>query len=180
MTFHRAFGLLCLAFLLPAALNGCGFTPVYGTGGGQGRSIEDGELTGAALALNQTAIAGIPNREGQVLRNHLIDRMYMRGRPAKPQRTLQITLTVSETFLGIRKDATASRTQLVVTAGYLLLDNKTGRQLTGGTIQSFVSFNILDLQFATMAARDAAKERALEEAGDKIINRLSQYYTSGK
>ncbi len=62
-----------LLALMPVAMGACGFKPVYGT-------ASHDSAVGAALANVQ--IDPISDRNGQVLRNNLIDRFYTDGRPS--------------------------------------------------------------------------------------------------
>lgn len=148
-------------------LAGCGFTPIYGAHGNTNEPV--------SRALSRVAIASIPDRQGQLLRNHLIDRMYFSGRPARPEATLNVALRSTETDLGIQKDATASRRQLNVWTDYTLSDMG-GKQLLKGRAHSVVSFSKLDAQYGTLSAEQNATERALNEVGEQIVNRLSLYY----
>ncbi len=147
-------------------LSGCGFSPVYGS--------HDGN-TPVATELNNVSIANIPNRQGQILRNHLIDRMYFDGRPKQPASTLEVTLRRNEYDLGIQKDATASRRVLNLWADYVLKDNE-GKALLKGKAHSVVSFSKLRAQYGTLAAQENAQNRALNEVSEQIVNRLSVYF----
>lgn len=151
-------------FLLTAS---CGFAPIYGSHGNDNAPV--------AKVLGNVAIANIPDRHGQILRNHLIDRMYASGRPAHPNATLGISLRSTQTDLGIQKDATTARRQLNMWADYTLTDS-TGKRLLKGSAHSVVSYSKLDAQYGTVAAETNATERALNEVGEQIVNRLSLYY----
>jgi LPS-assembly lipoprotein len=156
--------LVCL--LLP--LTGCGFQPLYGS------KAEGG--SGAAVALNQVAIANIPNREGQMLRNLLTDRLYQNGKPVEPHYRLAVELRESETALGIRRDATASRTRLDMQSHYVLRRVSDDKVLIDSTGETSVSFNQLVAQYATVTARDDARSRALHELSEQIMTRLALYF----
>ena len=161
-------GRFCL--LLPVfclLLSACGFSPIYGSHGSGSEPVDK--------ALSNVAIASIPDRQGQMLRNHLIDRMYFSGRPAHPDATLNVSIRSTESDLGIQKDATASRRELNMWADYTLKADD-GRQLLKGSAHSVVSFSKLDAQYGTVAAQQNATERALNEMGEQIVNRLSLYY----
>lgn len=147
-------------------LAGCGFSPIYGSFGNN---------AGVSAELNNVMIANIPNRDGQMLRNHLIDRMYHNGRPSSPTSTLEINLRSNEISLGLQKDATTSRQEYNLTATYVLKD-KNSRELTRGTARSIVSYNKLDPQYGTLASRHNASERAVKEVSEQIINRISLYF----
>src|SRR5690606_16052602 len=62
-------GLLAMTFMSLATLvlAACGFSPVYGT-------LGQGQSAAAEAYLSQVSIDNIPDREGQYLRNALIDR----------------------------------------------------------------------------------------------------------
>ena len=154
-------------------LTACGFSPIYGTHGGSGGS---GPVD---AALNKVEIANIPDRNGQMLRNHLIDRMYFKGRPDHPEARLEVALTSTEAGLGIQKDATTTLYELTLTAKYTLKD-MAGKELVSGTARSVVGFSQLDAQYGTLAARENATTRALDEVGEQIVNRLSLYLAEKK
>jgi len=155
-----------LITLLPLA--GCGFQPVYGTRAG-------GVSAGAALANVQ--VDPIADRNGQVLRNNLIDRFYTDGRPASPRYRLSIALTAAEEQLGIQKDATATRARLRLQANYELIDNNSGQVVYRTFSRSVVAYNLLDSQFAVLASRQGAYDRGLTDLADDIRTRLSLYFT---
>ena len=147
-------------------LTGCGFSPIYGSFSNNPKISAD---------MNNVAIANIPEHEGQMLRNYLIDRMYHKGRPENPTTTLEIILKSSEISLGLQKDATTSRQEYNLTANYTLKD-KSARTLASGTARSIVSYNKLDAQYGTLASRKNASERAVKEVSEQIINRISLYF----
>lgn len=165
--------LCALALLGCLALSGCGFKPVYGTPSGSERESP------VAMDLNNIAIENIPDRNGQILRNYLIDRMVRPNRPEKPLYTLKVTIAAGEEDLGILANATATRSLLNMYAHYTLADAK-GKAILTGTAHSVASFNKLDQMYGTVAARENAYERTLREAGEQIVNRLSLYFSERK
>lgn len=148
-------------------LTACGFSPIYASHG-------DGS-TPVDKSLGNVAIANIPDRNGQLLRNHLIDRMYFSGRPSHPTTILEVTLRSTENDLGIQKDSTASRRELNMWADYVLRDHD-GKNLLKGSAHSTVSTSKLDAQYGTLAAQRNAQERAIREVGEQIVGRLSLYF----
>ena len=161
-------GLVVVLLAVLTCLVGCGFAPLYG-------ARSQGTATTEA-ALNQVQIAQIHDRSGQMLRNRLIDRMYQNGRPMNAAYELTVRLSEAEAGLGIRRDATASRTRLDTTAHYTLKRKSDGKELINQTIRASVSFNQLDAQYATLTAREDARARALNEIGEQIVNRLALYF----
>jgi LPS-assembly lipoprotein len=156
--------LLCLSFLL---LSACGFQPIYGSWSHNPETNR---------AMNNVQIANIPDREGQELRNHLIDRMYLNGRPAQPTTRLEISLIASDVNLGLQVNGTTTRQEHSLTANYVLRDIASNKQLLKGTARSIVSYDELAGQYATLATKLNAADRALTEVGEQIVNRLSLYF----
>jgi LPS-assembly lipoprotein len=149
-------------------LAGCGFSPIYGPHDTESRAP-------VVEAMNNVAIENIPDRNGQVLRNHLIDRIYTNGRPSNPAHRLAVKLSSAETELGIQKDSTASRSQLNVWAAYVLKD-RNGKTLFSGTAHSVVSYSKFQAQYGTVTAQRDAFARATKELGEQIVNRLSLFF----
>ncbi|MDD3288955.1 MAG: LPS assembly lipoprotein LptE [Alphaproteobacteria bacterium] len=155
--------LFCVISLL--FLSSCGFHPIYGNLGNESPVDE---------RMNQIAIANISNREGQVLRNQLIDRMYHHGRPSEPIARLEISLQSSDTSLGLQKDATTTRQEHSLSADYRLKDMN-DKVLFSGSARSIVSYSKLSAQYGTLAAQQNASDRSVKDVGEQIINRLSLY-----
>ncbi len=165
--------LSALALVGCLALEGCGFKPIYGTPSG---SEHDSPV---AMDLNNIAIDNIPDRNGQILRNFLIDRMVRANRPEKPLYTLKVAIATSEEDLGILANSTATRSLLNMYGHYTLVDSK-GKTVVGGTAHSVASFNKLDQMYGTVAARENAYERTLHEVSEQIVNRLSLFFSERK
>ena len=111
---HTKGKILCLLTSVFCLLtSGCGFHPLYGS--------RDGNSSVSA-ELNDVAIDNIADRNGQILRNDLIDRMYHNGRPQSPKYTLTTSLRTLEEGIGLLPDATTSLTELNLYADYTLKD----------------------------------------------------------
>ncbi len=156
-------GALCLAL----AVSACGFQPLYGRN-------DSGQRTQDLLA--QVRIQPLPDRVGQQLHNLLRDRLNPRGQPREPTYNLQIRISETLEDLGIRKDETATRSNLTVFADFVLSETGTGQELFKGRSRSINSYNILDSQFATLFSESDARKRALREISDEIGNRLAVYF----
>ncbi len=159
----RRFAILGLALVL---LAGCGFRPLYAP---RDDSAVIAEL--AAIKVGQ-----IDDRAGQQLRNFLLDRINPRGQPANPKYTLVVELEVSRHDLSIRKDATATRSNLVLTADYTLFGFASGRQLFSASSQVTTSFNIIRSDFGTISAENAARLRGAREISDDIRTRVAVFF----
>ena len=134
----------------------CGFHPLHGGG--------------ATGGLPPVDIGPIAEREGQILRNFLIDRMGdANGRAAY---VLDVNVSVSTTELGIRRDEVATRAQVFVTATYVLND-RNGLVLDDGTVRKTGNLNLSASEFASQTSKDAAARRGLALAADELRIRVA-------
>ena len=154
--------LLCAAF---AAVPGCGFRPLYG-GGNKGQTAVD---------LSGVAIANIPERVGQMLRNELLDRVAPYGEPGEPLWLLQVSVSEQLLGYGIQKDSTSTRASLRLDATFSLVDRKTGATTLSGSSISINSFNILRQSYSTAAAEADARERAVRDLAEDMTTRVAVF-----
>jgi LPS-assembly lipoprotein len=152
----RFVALILVAF----ALVGCGFTPLHSA------------HTNSDTSLNRVWIDTLPNSDGLMLRNALIDRFYTNGMPDQTPYILQIELTQLQRDLVIDKDSTTTRAQLVYRADYHLIDRTTRQSVDSGSMRAIGSYNILSSQYTTLVTENAAREQALQELADKLTLRM--------
>jgi len=162
---RRVLGLLAAGPAL-VALTGCGYRPLYGTS--SKGAAASGELSKVRVGL-------IANRAGQRLRNHLLDRMNPRGEPGVPAYSLSVDLAEARQDLGVRKDETRTRANLILTAAFQLRDLKNSRIIFAGNAQRVSSFNISDAEFSTISAENAARRRSVEGLADEITQRVAVF-----
>lgn len=146
------------------ALAACGFQPLYGDRGV--RSVSSSELAAVQIDI-------IRNREGQMLRNELLDRFQPAGGAAKPLYGLSVGLQMSRVALGISTDEIASRVNLIMSASYVVRDVATGAVLFSGQGRSIDSFDVLDSDFATTSAEADATRRAIYDLSEQITTRVA-------
>jgi len=162
MWWSRALFAVAVAALLAA----CGFQPLYG-GGKSGP---------AAAELASIGVEPIADRSGQVLRNHLFDRLTPYGRPARPAYVLRVELTDSLAGVAVRKSEFPTRTTMRMTASYRLADAETGRIVFSASSAIEGGYNILDSEFATLSAEQNVRERVLRELALDIEGRLAAFF----
>jgi len=124
------------------------------------------------LALSEISVPPIPERLGQLLRIELTNRLTPNGPPRAPAYVLNVQVTESKQSLGVRKDATATRANLIITANFNLFDTQADENLLDGTVRSINSYNILDADFATLSAEADARRRAARDLATEIQSRL--------
>lgn len=145
------------------AVAGCGFRPLYQKGG----------VT--AARTSEIKIDAIADRTGQILRNHLEERLHPHGVAETSKYILQVELKESTKNLALRLDEVATRANLTIDARFTLTATKDGKRVTGGNARTTVSYNLLREDFATISARDAARRRGAKQLADEIWTRLAIY-----
>ncbi|MGH1374933.1 MAG: LPS assembly lipoprotein LptE [Alphaproteobacteria bacterium] len=152
-------------------LASCGFQPMYG-----GYSDASGQEQYVRSQLTQIHIENIPDREGQFLRNALIDRFYRDARASDPLYRLKISsITESIVDLDITKESDTTRSQLRVTTSMNLIDTQTGESVLGRKLSAISSFNVLGSEFATRVSEKNTRENALNELARQIELQIGLY-----
>jgi LPS-assembly lipoprotein len=154
-----------LALLAVALLAACGFQPIHGGA----RGVE----TRAELAT--VRVDPIEERIGQMLRNHLLDTMNPAGTPERPAYRLIVTLNEAKSELGVRRTEIATRANLMLIASYRLVRQADGAQVFQGGSNITASYNILNNDYATMAAEADARARSVRELSDDITQRVAAF-----
>jgi len=148
------------------ALSGCGFTPLYG-------ESSTAAAPDVVDEMAQVAIHSLPNREGVKLHQVLREGLQPKG-TTKIAYELDVNLATRTEELGIRPDATSSRANLVLLATFRLTEG--GAQVYGDRVQSIVSYNILDDQYATVASQADAENRGIKQIGQEIKTSIAVYF----
>lgn len=160
---------LVFAALALLSLAACGFEPMYGTKNAGAQAV--------ATALPNIEVASIPDRDGQYLRNLLMDRLYKDGRPADAPYTLQLSkIEKNVTSLGIQKDATPTRAQIQVTSQLQLIEKATGKAVLTRSLKTVGAYNMLEDQLATLVSEQNITESILQEMRDEAVTELSLYF----
>jgi LPS-assembly lipoprotein len=155
--------LLALAILV---LGGCGFRPLYAPA----------EATTTDPRLASIQVAQIPDRIGQRLTIALRDSFNPGGAAVAPRYRLLVSLTTTRRELGIRRDATASRAEIIVTATYRLVDLEDGTAATVGVARSSSSVDLVLNEYANLVAEEDARTRAVEDIALEIQTRCALFF----
>ena len=154
------------AVVVGAMLAGCGFSPLYGKHGtASAPEVMD--------ALATVSIRSLPDRQGMKLRQILRQTMQPTGL-TRAAYDLDVNFAQRVEELGIRPDATSSRANMVLSANFSLYEG--GQRVFGDHVQSIVSYNILDDQYATVASQADAENRGIKQLGEEIKTRLAVYF----
>src|SRR5262249_52278292 len=86
---------------------------------------------------------------------------------------LQTGLRVTRSDLGIQRNATATTSEVSVSAVFSVVDTKTGKSVYSGSSSAVGDFDQVRDAYATQVAADAARDRALREVADDMTFRLA-------
>ncbi|GLQ04952.1 LPS assembly lipoprotein LptE [Sneathiella chinensis] len=154
------------AISLALLAGACGFQPLYG-------KQNDSSVVRDRLAA--TYVMPIEGRTGQIVRNELLDRVTPAGTPDGTKYRLMVKISERKQGLAIKEDDSTTRYNLTLSALYTLLDSTGKNTLYQGSAQSIASFNIVDSDFANLAAEKNARKRSALVLAEKIHRQLSVY-----
>jgi LPS-assembly lipoprotein len=157
------------AALLLLMLAGCGFRPLYGT------HASDPYV---GPELGSIYIAPLPDRDGQLVRNALLDAIDTKGEPSHPRYRLEITLTINEAQVALSKDETATRAQVSYAVAFTLFEGAV--RLTKGSFSRVFAYDYLNQQYSNISAREDIRRRAAQEIATEIRNRMATYFIRAK
>ena len=140
----------------------CGFRPLY-------EPMNDRDTF---LEFSKISISPIKDRTGQLLHNELLQLLHPKGAHNQVSYKLKTTLSESETSLGVKKSAIATRGNLLMTAKYNLTPIKGGPEIKESQKTITVSYNLFTSPFATQAAKENARLRAVRELAQEIRHHL--------
>lgn len=152
-------------------LSACGFQPMYGSNAGT-------HTANVAAGLDQIEISNIPDREGQYLRNALIDRFYHSGMPTNPKYKLGISRIDESIYdFDITIESEATRRQLKLGTTLTLTDLNTNKVVLTRGVLAIGSHNVLESEFSTIVTEQSARESALNDLARQIERQISLYLT---
>lgn len=150
---------ILLALMLP--LSACGLRPLYG-GGSHGA---------ASSLLSTVSVGPIEGRSGWLVRNAIVDRIGDNGSAARYR--LDIKLDDQIEGYGIRADRTTTRERRTLRARYQLVDTSADKTLIDATAGSDIGIDVVNSEYATIAAEQTALERLAETVADQIITHVA-------
>lgn len=151
-----------LVLIAGLALAGCGLRPLYG----------GGATSGVATTLGSVEVAPIEGKGGWLVANALRDRF---GATGAPRYRLQVLLDDRISGLGVRRDDSVTRERRTLRARYQLVDAATGSVLLDATFGSDAGIDVVQSEYATIAAENTALERLSGIVADKIVARIALY-----
>ncbi|MCW1383250.1 LPS assembly lipoprotein LptE [Novosphingobium sp. KCTC 2891] len=152
-----------LAALGPLALlGGCGLSPMY-AGGGSGE---------VARAVSSVAVAPIEGQSGWLVRNALVDRLGA-GKQQAPRYRLDVRLDEKLQGLGLIGNDAITRERRTLRARYQLVDASNGAILLDATASADAGLDVVENEYAVIAAEQTALENLSHEIADQIVTRVA-------
>ena len=147
-------------------LASCGFSPVY--------KADNSPALNRDRPLIQ--VNPIKDRLGQLLRNHLQNRLNPRGHSHAPSYILDVSLNESQASLALKKSAISTRANLSITANFHLVGTKHNLgQNFSATAKITTSYNLLNSKFASLVAEQDARKQGVKAVGEMIATRIKAF-----
>lgn len=144
--------------MLPAAaLAGCGFQPVYGTGG-----------TATALR-GRVEVRAPETEESYLLTRNLEDRL---GRPAPAEFRLDYALVTETEGQAVTPSNETTRYSIVGQVDYSLTRIATGQTVAAGNVRNFSGYSATGSTVETLAGERDARKRLMTILADQIVTRI--------
>ncbi len=157
------------------ALGGCGFTPVYATPDAGSRPAMQQQLENVEIGL-------IADREGQYLRNALLDQMGSTTASSTGQRYfLRIhNLKHEDSGFGLRKDASYTRGDITTTATMDLIDTHTNQVILTRALRARAGYNRMDNLYGASVSQEDTINRLLDEMAERAVTELTLHFNRAK
>ena len=146
------------------AISNCGYEPIYSKN--QNTNVE----------ISKIYVKNIKDRSGQILRNSLLNKINPERERVIYKYRLIVEMSESKSSLAYRKDMSATRTDLEITANYFLSDIKNENILIKEEIKSTTSFDVVESVYATLIAEKDAREKSLQVISEDIFTNLVIFF----
>jgi LPS-assembly lipoprotein len=155
----------CGALVGALAAVGCGFRPLYAPAG----------TTNAALS--EVFVDVIANRNGQLLRQSLQERLDGDSEGEK-RYELSVLYIMQADAIGVQSDSSVTRTRFVGHAKWVLKKaGLTGATVASGSAQALDGANDINSQFFYLDLSTEAVDRRMGDAlADQIVQQIAAYF----
>ena len=155
---------LFFCFIVFFIFTSCGYEPIYSKNANTNKEL---------LSIS---VQNIKNRPGQILRNTLLNQLNPERERVITKYRLIVEIFESKSSLAYRRDMSATRTDLKVTANYLLKDIKNGQILLKQEAKSISSFDVVESVYATLIAEKDVREKNLKVISNDIYTNLVIFF----
>ncbi len=151
-------------FIVFFIFTSCGYEPIYSKNANTNKEL---------LSIS---VQNIKNRPGQILRNTLLNQLNPERERVITKYRLIVEIFESKSSLAYRRDMSATRTDLIITANYLLKDIKNGEILLKQEAKSISSFDVVESVYATLIAEKDVREKNLKVISNDIYTNLVIFF----
>ena len=151
-------------FIVFFIFTSCGYEPIYS------KNLNTNK------ELLSISVQNIKNRPGQILRNTLLNQLNPERERVITKYRLIVEISESKSSLAYRRDMSATRTDLKITANYLLKDIKNGEILLKQEAKSISSFDVVESVYATLIAEKDVREKNLKVISNDIYTNLVIFF----
>ena len=151
-------------FIVFFIFTSCGYEPIYSKNPNTNKEL---------LSIS---VQNIKNRPGQILRNTLLNKLNPERERVITKYRLIVEISESKSSLAYRRDMSATRTDLKITANYLLKDIKNGEILLKQEAKSIASFDVVESVYATLIAEKDVREKNLKVISNDIYTNLVIFF----
>lgn len=186
----QALSLKASYFLITAfsclLISACGFQPVYSknsTDSAQSlirAGVKVSASAGGAISLsaNESIDNSAYSNMSRQFSNNLEDLI---GTSSDPEYKIDVSITQSSSGVGVAKDGTASRYNLVINSSYKLSRISDNKVIDSGSISNFTSYNNPNNQyFSTYVSEQDARKRGIKELAELYRQRLIAFVEKPK
>lgn len=171
-------GVKALGLGLAGGVVGCAPHPLYAPNA-FGNAPAGSESVMAQL--RQVQVPLLPEREGQILRQALQDRLYGGDTPVLSRYNLSVSISINQVGLGVQGDSTLTYVRFIATAPWSLTsqDDPDHKVLISNVAQASDSLNAFDNQpFGQELETNVINARLANAIADQIVTRLAHYFTA--
>ena len=163
---RQVLGCFCCLILL----GNCGFQPLHGK---QSQNNIMDNING----MPYVAVAAIPGRAGQIVRNKLLNLLHLKSAAGRPVFKLSVSLKESREGMAFQQDDSATRFNLRLTAQFKLTDIRNGQSLLVSNARAISAYNVVRSDYANLINRRDALRRAAENVAESIRDRIAVYFS---
>ena len=145
-----------------------GFEPIYSS---HNKNNEE---------LLHISVKNIKDRSGQILKNDLAKKLNPQNKKKITKYYLFVDLVENIEEMGIRKDMSATRANLVINVNYNLKKINDGETILKGSTKAISSYDVVESIYATIIAEKDARIKGLKTISDTIVNELAIYFNNIK
>jgi LPS-assembly lipoprotein len=165
----RNLAMALMLSIVPLAVAGCGFHPLYATDNGR---------SGARWVFQSVYVDSIPDeRVGYELRNALMENLQGVDKPASASWRLTVKVEQYIQSIAVATNAAVTRYNYTLNAHYTLTDMHSGNVVKSGIESTLSAYDVVASPYATLVAQRDAQKRGAADVAYRIRIALSAWFS---